>query len=132
MIAFGNDLKFSLVLSAIAAATAPAATIMVIKQYKARGEVTENLLSVVAIDDATAIVFFGIFVAIAKTIGSTTESSVLIMVLKPFIEILVSLGIGVVAGLMLSFGVRWFTGRGNRISLVLALVFLVAFDVGNC
>lgn len=126
LIAFGNDLRFSLVLSAIAAATAPAATIMVIKQYKARGEVTENLLSVVAIDDATAIVFFGIFVAIAKTIGSTTESSVLLMVLKPFIEILVSLGIGVVAGLMLSFGVRWFTGRGNRISLVLALVFLVA------
>lgn len=126
LIAFGNDIKFSLVLSAIAAATAPAATIMVIKQYKARGEVTENLLSVVAIDDATAIIFFGLFVAIAKTIGSTTESSVLWMVVKPFIEILASLTIGVVAGFVISYGVRWFTGRGNRISLLLAILFLVA------
>lgn len=126
LIAFGNDLKFSLVLSAIAAATAPAATIMVIKQYKAKGEVTENLLSVVAIDDATAIVFFGLFVALAKTIGSTSGSSVFYMTVKPFIEIVASLGIGVIAGLLLSFGVKWFSGRGNRISLVLALVFLVA------
>ena len=126
LIAFGYDLKFALVLSAIAAATAPAATIMVIKQYKARGEVTSNLLSVVAIDDATAIIFFGLFVAIAKTIGSTSDVSVVYMIAKPFLEILASLAIGLIAGLLLSFGVKWFKGRGNRISLVLALVFLVA------
>lgn len=126
LMAFGNDLKFSLILSAIAAATAPAATIMVIKQYKAKGEVTDNLLSVVAIDDATAIIFFGIFVAIAKTIGSSTGESTFFMIIKPFLEILASLTIGVVAGFLLSFGVRWFKGRGNRISLVLALIFLVA------
>ena len=60
LLAFGFNPKFSLVLSAIAAATAPAATIMVIKQYKSKGNVTENLLSVVALDDATAIIFFGI------------------------------------------------------------------------
>lgn len=126
LISFGFDLKFSLVLSAIAAATAPAATIMVIKQYKAKGEVTENLLSVVAIDDATAIVFFGLFVAIAKTIGSQSDVSVAWMVIKPFVEIVASLGAGALAGLLLSYGVRWFTGRGNRVSLLLALIFLVA------
>ena len=126
LISFGFDMRFSLVLSAIAAATAPAATIMVIKQYKAKGEVTENLLSVVAIDDATAIVFFGLFVAIAKTIGSTSNISVTWMILKPFVEIIASLGLGAIAGILLSFGVKWFTGRGNRISLLLALLFLVA------
>lgn len=124
LILFGFEFKFSLVLSAIAAATAPAATIMVIKQYKAKGEVTENLLSVVAIDDATAIVFFGLFVAIAKSIGNTGESNLAWMILKPFIEILASLGIGAFMGLILSYGLRWYTGRGNRISLILALIFI--------
>lgn len=126
LIAFGFDLKFSLVLSAIAAATAPAATIMVIKQYKARGEVTDNLLSVVAIDDATAIVFFGLFVAIAKMLSNVGEADLTWMLIKPFIEIVASLSIGILAGIVLSFGVKWFTGRGNRISLTLAVIFLVS------
>ncbi|WP_197723480.1 cation:proton antiporter [Acholeplasma hippikon] len=121
------DFSFALVLSAIAAATAPAATIMVIKQYKAKGDVTENLLSVVAIDDATAIIFFGIFAAIAQAIGNTGgETSLGLSIAKPFLEILSSLGVGFVAGLILHYGIKWFTGRGNRISLVLAMIFLVA------
>lgn len=123
LVLFGFDFKFSLVLSAIAAATAPAATIMVIKQYKAKGEVTENLLSVVAIDDATAIVFFGLFVAVAKSLGNSSEQNLTWMILKPFVEILASLGIGALVGFILSLGLKWFTGRGNRLSLVLALIF---------
>lgn len=126
LISFNFDIKFSLVLSAIAAATAPAATIMVIKQYKAKGDVTNNLLSVVAIDDATAIIFFGIFVAIAQAVGSSSDTSLLLSIAKPFLEIIASLGVGFVAGLILHFGIKWFTGRGNRISLVLAMIFLVA------
>lgn len=127
LIAFGNDIRFSLVLSAIAAATAPAATIMVIKQYKAKGEVTENLLSVVAIDDATAIVFFGIFVAIAKAIGNASGDVHLgWMITKPFVEIVLSLSIGALAGFLVSLGFKWYTGRGNRISLLIAFIFLVA------
>jgi Kef-type K+ transport system membrane component KefB len=58
--------RFAMVLSAVADATAPAATLMVIKQYKTKGEVTENLMSVVALDDATAIIFFGLMVALAN------------------------------------------------------------------
>lgn len=126
LIAFKTDLKFSLVLSAIAAATAPAATIMVIKQYKAKGEVTENLLSVVALDDATAIIFFGIFVAVAQAIGVSENTSVFYSIIKPFLEILASLAVGLVAGIILSLGVRWYTGRGNRISLVLAMILFVS------
>ena len=66
LIAFGFDPAFSFVLGAIAAATAPAATIMVIRQYRAKGPVTETLLSVVALDDAVALIGFGIAVAIAQ------------------------------------------------------------------
>lgn len=68
LIAFGFDPAFSFVLGAIAAATAPAATIMVIRQYRAKGPVTETLLSVVALDDAVALIGFGIAVAIAQMI----------------------------------------------------------------
>jgi Kef-type K+ transport system membrane component KefB len=126
LVLFGYDLRFSLVLSAIAAATAPAATIMVIKQYKAKGDVTENLLSVVAIDDATAIIFFGIFVAIAQAIGTTSDVSLAMSILKPFIEIIFSLGIGLVAGVIISLALKWYTGRGNRISVILAMILLVS------
>jgi Kef-type K+ transport system membrane component KefB len=126
LVAFGFEVRFSLVLSAIAAATAPAATIMVIKQYKAKGNVTENLLSVVALDDATAIIFFGIFVAIAQAIGNTENASLLLSISKPFIEIIVSLGVGALAGFILWLGVKWYTGRGNRISLILAMILFVS------
>lgn len=126
LISFGYDIRFSLALSAIAAATAPAATIMVINQYKAKGEVTENLLSVVAIDDATAIIFFGLIVAITQTIGASSDASLTWNILKPFLEIIVSLGIGLIAGFILTISLRWYSGRGNRISIVLAIILLVS------
>lgn len=126
LLLFGYDLQFSLVLSAIAAATAPAATIMVIKQYKAKGDVTENLLSVVALDDATAIIFFGIFVAIAEIVGSTSHTSIALQIAMPFLEILASVVVGFIAGVIMVFAVRWFKGRGNRISIILSLIFLLS------
>src|SRR5690554_1073620 len=55
LILTGHDLSFSLMLGAIAAATAPAATLMVVRQYKAKGPVTDTLMPVVAIDDAIAL-----------------------------------------------------------------------------
>ena len=120
-----ENVRFALVLSAIAAATAPAATIMVVRQYKAKGILTETLMSVVAIDDSVAIMLFGIFVAIANALGPTTgDTSVFMQILKPFIEILMSLGIGAVLGLILTLGTKWFTGRGNRISLVVTIIFI--------
>jgi Kef-type K+ transport system membrane component KefB len=122
-----EGLRFALVLSAIAAATAPAATIMVVRQYKAKGKLTETLLSVVAIDDSIAIVLFGIFVAIANALGTGGSNSIVMQILHPFIEIIVSLCIGFVMGILLTLGVRWFTGRGNRISLSIVIVFLTIY-----
>ena len=118
-----SEVRFALVLSAIAAATAPAATMMVVRQYKAKGILTETLMSVVAIDDSIAIMLFGIFVAIANALGHASES-IISQILKPFIEIFLSIGIGGLAGFLLSMGTKWFTGRGNRISLVIMFIFL--------
>lgn len=122
------NIRFSLVLAAIAAATAPAATLMVVRQYKAKGTLTDTLMSVVAIDDSVAIVLFGILVALANALAPSASSEPLVLqILTPFWEIFVSLGIGGVIGLILTLGCRWFTGRGNRISLVVASVFLTIY-----
>ena len=118
------DVAFSLVLSAIAAATAPAATLMVIKQYKADGEVTKNLMSVVALDDAVALIIFGIMVAIANAINGTA-TSVAWTILSPFVEVFASLAIGFVVGLLMSLLLKWFTGRSNRISVICSVILIV-------
>lgn len=124
-----TSIRFSLVLSAIAAATAPAATFMVVRQYKAKGSLTDTLLSVVALDDSVAIMLFGIFIAIANILGKTgtTDSPIILQILAPFWEIILSLGIGGIFGIIVTFACRWFTGRGNRISIVIAAVFLTLY-----
>lgn len=122
VVAFGFPLPLALVLGAIAAATAPAATVMVIKQYKARGPVTENLLSVVAIDDAIALIIFGINAAIARTLVASNFSFV--SLLAPLIEIGGSLLVGGVLGIGLTFGFKQFASRGNRLTLLVAFVVL--------
>lgn len=123
LVAFGNDLPFSIVLSSIAAATAPAATIMVIRQYKAKGPVTETLLSVVALDDAVALMLFGIAVAVAGMLNSTANVSVVSMIFSPIVEIIGALGIGAVLGMLLTYFVRFFKKDGNRLSLAVGFVF---------
>lgn len=120
----GASLPFALVLSAIAAATAPAATIMVIKQYKAKGPVTETLLAVVAIDDAVALIAFGFAVAAAQTLESAAAVSMLSSVLAPVIQVLEAVGIGLVLGFAFTFCLRFFKTKETRLSLVIGFVFL--------
>lgn len=124
LIITGHDVAFSLVLGAIAAATAPAATLMVVRQYKAKGPVTDTLLPVVAIDDAVALMGFGLSVAIAKSIESQESTSLVMTLLDPIYEIVGALVFGALLGLLFRFLVKWFTGRGNRLSLTIALVFI--------
>ena len=121
----GQNIEFSLLIAAIASATAPAATIMVIKQYKAKGETTETLMSVVALDDAVALILFGFAVAISNAISSQ-ESSVVWGIIKPFIEVIASLSIGMIMGVILSFLLKWFTGRSNRIACIFSIILITA------
>ena len=117
----GHDLAFSLVLGSIAAATAPAATIMVINQYKAKGKLTETLLSVVAIDDATALIMFGISVAAAQAVnnGKISASSIL----GPICEIFGALSCGFLMGILFVIPLRWFKKDGNRLAIIIGFVF---------
>ncbi|MEG0894449.1 MAG: cation:proton antiporter [Oscillospiraceae bacterium] len=124
MLACGQDLAFSLVIGAIAAATAPAATVMVIKQYQAKGQVTDTLLTVVALDDAAALMLFGIATAVAGQITSSADTSMLSAILQPVYEILGSLVVGAIIGVLLSFPLRFFKKQGNRLSIIIATVFL--------
>ena len=95
-------LSAAIVLGAVATATAPAATLMVVKQYKAKGPVTDILLPVVALDDAVGLVVFAISFGIAKSI-STGTVDVLSIVLEPILEVILSLALGFVMGLLFTF-----------------------------
>lgn len=121
----GFDPAFSLVLASIAAATAPAATVMVVKQYKAKGPVTEMLMSVVALDDAVALIGFGFAVTLAKVIsGSSAVSNVALSVLRPFGEILLALAVGFLVGVLMKIPIRFFRKNGNRMIIICGMVFL--------
>ena len=111
-----------LVLSAIASATAPAATLMVIKQYNARGPLVNTLLPVVALDDAAALILFAILFQLASALSGGTLSLYTVL-LKPLIEISISLAVGVVLGLLISLMNRWFKSRNNRLTWCIFSVF---------
>lgn len=128
LIIFGVDVPLALLLGAIALATAPAATLMVVRQYKADGPVTQMLLPVVAMDDALGLMVFSISSSVAQGMlgGEITVQS---MVLTPILEILGSLALGVALGAVLAFGARFFASRGNKLALSIALVLA---GVGLC
>lgn len=122
----GFELPFSIVLGSIAAATAPAATIMVIKQYKAKGPVTETLMSVVALDDAVALIAFGFAVTAAKTMTSTEHTNVLMSILSPFVEIIGAIVLGFALGLLFLLPLKFFHSASNRLIITIGMVFLAA------
>lgn len=115
-------IAFAIALGSIGAATAPAATLMVIKQYRARGTLTDTLVAVVAIDDASALIFFGIAMAIVEILSPGGSSNLALSISLPFIEILISVAIGIVGGAILCFLIHYFHGRGTRISCTVATV----------
>ena len=124
LLAMGYNAPLALVLGAIASATAPAATLMVVRQYKASGPVTSTLLPVVAIDDAVCLMLFSILSSVAKTIEAGNGFQVYATIVKPLIEIVLSLVIGFAVGIVLSLCSKFFKSRANRISLVVTAVFL--------
>lgn len=124
LILIGCNVPMALVLGAIASATAPAATLMVVRQYKASGPVTSTLLPVVAIDDAVCLMLFSILSSVAKLIEAGGGFDVMQTIIKPIIEIVGSLVIGFLVGFVLSVGTKFFKSRANRISLAVTAVFL--------
>ncbi len=125
----GTPMPLTLALSAIAAATAPAATLMVVRQYKAHGPVTQMLLPVVAMDDALGLILYAVLMTLARTIERGTALTAWTLVFQPLIQIVGSLGLGVVLGLVLVYVLRFFHSRGNKLALTIMVVFA---GVGLC
>ena len=125
----------AITLGAIATATAPAATLMVVRQYKAKGELTDLLLPIVALDDAVGLVVFAVSYGIAKVYVSGNLSLVSILV-DPLLEIVCSLLLGALAGVLLTLIEKLFNSNTNRLSMTIAFLLLtvaltsVEFKVG--
>ena len=126
----------AIILGAIASATAPAATLMVIKQYKAKGEVTDVLLPVVALDDAVGLVLFAISFGVAKTI-SVGDIQIVSVVVEPLLEVILSLTLGAIMGFLFNFFERFFHSRSKRMAVSVGFVMLtvalssLTFNIGG-
>ncbi|MGE4341995.1 MAG: cation:proton antiporter [Bacilli bacterium] len=118
----GIPLPVVITLAAIATATAPAATLMVIRQYRAHGPVTDTLLPVVALDDAVALMSFAVLFPIAEAIADGTHITIVEILLLPLGEIFLSLLVGLIFGCLLSLGMKLFRSRANRLSLMIVAV----------
>ncbi len=115
----------ALVLGAIAAATAPAATLMVVRQYKAKGKLTDILLPVVALDDAVGLVIFSVSFGIAQVMSDTSASAgVTTMIVLPLVEVVLSLLLGTVMGFLLTFCERFFHSGSKRLTLAVTFVLM--------
>ena len=129
-------LPAAIVLGAVASATAPAATLMVVRQYKAKGPLTDLLLPIVALDDAVGLVLFAVSFGVAKALihGAVDVISV---VLEPILEVVLSLALGALMGFLFSFCERFFHSRSKRTTMSVVFVLLtvalsmIQFRVGG-
>ena len=125
-----------ILLGAIASATAPAATLMVVRQYKAKGPLTDLLLPIVALDDAVGLILFAVSMGVAKALQGGAINVISVAV-EPMIEIILSLLLGAALGALLSWIEEHFHSHSNRLTLMITFVFLTValamlhFEVGG-
>lgn len=117
------SLPAAITLGAIATATAPAATLMVVRQYKAKGELTDLLLPIVALDDAVGLVVFAVSFGAARAMKSGALDVVSIIA-EPLMEIILSLALGAILGFVLTFLESKFFSNSNRMSMTIGFVLL--------
>ena len=116
-------LPTAIIMGAVASATAPAATLMVVRQYKAKGPLTDMLLPIVAIDDAVGLILFAVSFGVAKAMLSG-HLDVLSIIIEPLLEVILSVGLGAVMGYLFTFFERFFHSRSKRLSMSVTFVFL--------
>ena len=130
------SLSAAIILGAIAAATAPAATLMVVKQYKAKGPVTDILLPVVALDDAVGLILFAISFGVAKAVKAG-QIDVISVLVEPLLEVVLSLLLGALMGVLFTLAERFFHSRSKRMAMSVTFVLLtvglsmISFEVGG-
>ncbi len=129
-------LPAAIIMGAVASATAPAATLMVVRQYKAKGPVTDVLLPVVALDDAVGLVLFSVSFGVAKALIAG-QVSVLAILVEPLLEVVLSVGLGASVGFLFTFCERFFHSRSKRLAMSVAFVLLIvaisnySFSIGG-
>ena len=130
------SLSAALILGAVASATAPAATLMVVRQYKAKGPLTDILLPIVALDDAVGLVLFAISFGIAKAFISGRVDMISVVV-EPILEVVLSLLLGLIMGWLFTMSEKFFHSNSKRMSMSVAFVFLTVacsmlkFEIGG-
>ena len=117
------SLPAAIVLGAVASATAPAATLMVVRQYKAKGKLTDILLPVVALDDAVGLVLFAISFGIARAMQSG-RVDIISIALEPVLEVLLSLALGAVMGVLFTYSEKFFHSRSKRLAMSVTFVLM--------
>ncbi len=117
------SLPAAITLGAIAAATAPAATLMVVRQYKAKGKLTDILLPVVALDDAVGLMLFAISFGIARAMQSGSVDIISVLV-EPILEVVLSLGLGAAMGVLFTFFEKFFHSRSKRLAMSVTFVLM--------
>ena len=129
------SLPAAITLGAVAAASAPATTLMVVRQYKAKGPLTDILLPIVALDDAVGLIIFSVSLGVAMAL-QTGHADVVSIIAEPIIEVVLSLILGSVMSLLLTFFERFFHSRSKRLSLAVCFVLLTVavsmlhFEIG--
>ena len=129
-------LPAAIVLGAVASATAPAATLMVVKQYKAKGPLTNILLPIVALDDAVGLILFAVSFGVAKAL-IVGRVDVLSIVVEPLLEVTLSILLGAMMGVLFTFFEKFFHSRSKRIAMSVTFVFLTVaismmkFEIGG-
>lgn len=129
-------LSAAIVLGAVASATAPAATLMVVRQYKSKGPLTDILLPIVALDDAVGLILFAVSFGIAKALISG-QVDILSVIVEPLLEVLLSLALGALMGVLFTFFERFFHSRSKRLAMSVTFVLLTValsmmqFEIGG-
>lgn len=119
---FKQSLEFSLVIASMSAATAPAGIIMVIRELRAQGPLVRTILPIVALDDAFGIMAFGIALSLAKITSGVAEISLFKMISGPLLEIVGSLLLGLILGILLTYGAKKAKNRDELLTIVLCFI----------
>lgn len=114
----------ALTLGAIATATAPAATLMVVNQYKAKGPLVDILLPIVALDDAVGLIVFAVSFGISKSLSGGMAISIISVLINPMLEVVGSFALGTLLGLIYTFVEKFFHSRSKRLSVAITFVVL--------
>lgn len=124
----GTDPAFALIMGAIAAATAPTSILLVMKEYRAKGPVSEMLKSVAALDDATALILFGFCSTAVKILVNTGDQdiNVLSSIFQPIFSVFLSLAIGALIGFIMKYPLKYTKTSGQKLTLLIAFVFLTS------